>query len=170
MKTREMADDVVMKFMRQTLKEHHKELHEAKVNIEILFVEGEEGAPSVKEGGYDTFGRVKFYGEDDRKRGCPDALLIIDHSIWKDADGERAAMIDHLLQRIEVRKDDDGEIIRDSVGRPKLNKRKFDMRLNGFSEVVERNGSFAPEYQAAREIKDKYGNLLMWAESPAEVG
>jgi len=163
-RTYEMADGSAMNFMQQVLRKVHPELKEAKVNIDMEFVEGEEGAPAVKEGGYDTFGKVKIFNEADRKGGSPDARMLIDKTVWEQANADqREGIVDHLLQRLEVRKTEKGEIIRDSTGRPKMNRRKYDIRLAGFSVVAERNGENAPEVMAAKDIRDKYGQLLMWA-------
>ncbi len=167
----EMAGGPEMKFLQQLVKKIHKELETAQVNISLQFAVGEEGAPAVKEAGYDTFGKVKIFNEADRKGGSPDARLLIDKTVWDNASvDEREGMLDHLLQRLEARKTEKGEIIRDSSGRPKLNRRKYDMRMNGFSTVIERNGEHAPESKQWKGILDDHGQLLMWSKEPASVG
>jgi hypothetical protein len=162
----------VNELVQQTIKKHHPDLEECEASVMCLFADsGEAGVPAVKWHGYPAAAVIKKTSLKDRAQGMKDALITIDRRWWDDAyEDERAAVIDHELTHLEVVRDEQGAIESDDQGRPKFKLKLHDWQLGGFAVIAKRHGDAAPEVQMAKEFRDKYGQLLMWAEEKQAVG
>lgn len=165
-----MADGPTMALLQNVMKHYHNEMVEAQLTVDIQFWSDPEGAPSVKVGGYEEFGKVITFPWNHRAAGSPDARIIIDAQKWEYASaGEREAHLDNLLERLEVVKTEKGEILRDKANRPKLAKRKFDLRLQGFQRCLQDHSQISTEAKQWRELKGDFEQLPLFPENTAAV-
>lgn len=176
------ADDNVLSLARKVMNDNHEDLVKARVDIGVTFaISSKEDQPALKEHGQVTFGIAKIVAPKDRVRKSIDVELWIDGDEWgTDHAHVRYAKLDHLLQRIEVKKPkpkkkkknkaaqhgseeenqqhEESEFLVDAGGKAILRMRKPDLFVyGGFREVIERNGSSAPEcltLDHARRIMD----------------
>lgn len=164
------ADDSVMALVQKVMKDNHEDLVKARVDIGVTFaLSSKEEQPALKEHGAQSFGYMKIVPPKDRVRKNIDVELWLDGDEWgTDSDLTRYAKIDHLLQRIEVKKPkvkknkkgkpaahgsdeenqqhEESEFLTDAGGKAILKPRKPDLFVpGGYREVIERNGKHAPE-------------------------
>lgn len=176
------ADDSVMALVRKVMKDNHEELIRANVDIGVTFaLSAKENQPALKEHGQPTFGYTKIVAPKDRVRKSIDVELWLDGDEWGTDNAEaRYAKVDHLLQRVEVKKPkpkkpkkgkkavhgsdeenqqhEESEFVLDAGGKAKLQMRKPDLFVpGGYRGVIERNGKYAPEVMIldnARRLAD----------------
>lgn len=160
------ADDEAVDLIKSVMKKHHKKLHEAGVTIDAVFAcaeTDEDGNPKgnpVKLAGYVCAATIQRANLKQRALGHADAIITIDGDQWNDfSNEEREALIDHELTHM-VPQWEDGKLVTDDLGRPKLKTRLHDWQLGGFAEVVERHGQAALECQMIRRVEQKHGQLL----------
>lgn len=154
----------------------HKPVLDAKVNIEFLFAFGTRNdndelvSDAISKGGYRVLGLCRKTNEKERVAGRADVEITIDHDHWEKADeAQQKALLDHELNHIEVVTDEDGQVIRDGAGRPKIRLRKHDVEVGWFKIIAERNTSFSLEVTQARAIFDQHGQAFFpWLATEVE--
>lgn len=160
----EKADASVTKVLDKVIEKHFPDLKEAAPTIQAIMADAgvnadEEGVPAVKEFGRPVPAMIKQRSLKDRVAGFPDVELLIDKRKWDDADEkERQAVMHHALMRLEVRRDDAGQVVTDDIGRPKFGKRAHDWVLTGFHATAKTFGEHAVEVQEATsfQIQNQY--------------
>lgn len=176
------ADDGVMALVRKVMKDNHEELVRANVDVGVTFaLSAKDNQPALKEHGQPSFGYTKLVAPKDRVRKSIDVELWLDGDEWGTDDADiRYAKVDHLLQRIEVKKpkpkkpkagkkavhgtDEENqqhaeqEFLLDAGGKAVLKMRHPDLFVpGGYRSVIERNGKHAPEIlilDRARHLAD----------------
>jgi hypothetical protein len=188
----EVADKLIVAVMEKS----YGDLVAADVTVECLFANAgkyKDGTPkpAVKIGGVKTAVKVRVCTQEMRAAGSADARVIIDELMWDEMEQpERKALLDHALHHLQVIEEkpekkkkkrkkattnEDGEPLPDPPQNdypPKLqaSMRKPDWKIWGFMEVVKRHGAAAMETKQVEDFKDKWGQLFLWAQAPAEVG
>lgn len=145
------VDAIVGKIMHK----YHPELKEAGVTVDVLMASattnqaGESSGPPLKKNGYPCAALIKVTSLPDRCAGLADAMLKIDADQWKAlTDAQRAALVDHELTHLELKKDGNGVTKTDDLDRPKLMIKRHDVEIGWFHDVVRRHERDAPEYQS----------------------
>jgi hypothetical protein len=164
----EKADDDVYAFVEELLEENYPEHASAGTSFEICFgfapvgEEGEKVSCAIKENGYPTNGNTRICNLKERVMGRADAEITLDGDAWPDLSGEqRKAVLDHELYKLVVRRDIEGEFLFDTAGRPKLQKRQYDVHIGWFTAVAERNGDNSSERTQAKQLfNSKDGQIL----------
>jgi hypothetical protein len=151
----EKAKNATVELLGRIMKKYHPELHEAGVLVDVIMAlpttnsQGESTGPPLKKNGYPCAAIVKIVSLADRVAGLGDAMLKIDADEWKAmTDGQQAALIDHELTHLQLKRDGDGVAKTDDLGRPKLQIKRHDVEIGWFSDVVRRHERDALEYQA----------------------
>lgn len=177
--TYEQCGDNVLSVMNRMTKAHHPNLIAADVKIQCLFANAgkdKTGAhkPAVKRQGVACAAKVRIVSLKDRAAGNADAEIIIDENVWeKLSKEERDALFDHELEHLIPKTQGnakDAPVEFDDLGRPKLKIKPHDWEVWGFQSIVERHGKNALDFQCAQDFRDKFGQLLMWAEDKQLVG
>lgn len=170
-------DPQVMGLLDSVMEASHGELLTAEVTVGVEWAVRKEGDESDKPAltdkeGYPAVGRMRITPLKERLWNVPDAVLTIDREWWYlQDDEEQAAFLDRELQKIMIARDKDGCIRSDDVGRPVLAKRLYDVKVGWFLAVADRHGPRSIEVKQAREIREKYGQLLFgFADTPALAG
>lgn len=152
--------------------QHHGDLDEAEVTIGLLFAwpnEREEHA--LKHHGCPAAGLCKINALRDRVQGAPDATIVLDGKRWETlSETQRRALLDHELYHLEVRRDEDDQIVGDDHGRPKLRMRLHDREMGVFDAIVRRYGAEGSIDAAhVASVAEFHGQLLMaWAKEAKE--
>lgn len=160
-----MAEAILEEFL------SYKPIVEAKVKIDFLFAfaevsEDDEGDTKAKgfalmKHGIRALGITRKLGIKDRVMGRGDAEVCLDGDWWEEATpARRRALLDHELHHIEVKTDEEGEVLRDDLKRPKIKLRKHDVEVGWFAIVAGRHGSSSLEIEQAKLVMDSYGQLF----------
>jgi hypothetical protein len=156
-----MAEELMKEFP------SYKELIEAKVRIDFLFAfaevgeDGESKGDAITKHGIRALGVCRKLGVKDRVMGRADAEILLDGDWWEDAsEGQRRALLDHEMHHLVVCSDQEGQVIRDDLKRPKLKMRKHDVEVGWFALVAGRHGSNSLEIEQAKAVMDSYGQLF----------
>lgn len=166
----EMANGLMGRF------ETHALLVKAGVTIDFLFAHAKVDESSnepigfaLKHHGYRALGICRKLSLKDRAAGRSDAEIVIDGDWWRDAgDEEREALLDHELHHMAVCVNDSDAVLRDDLGRPRLNIRKHDFQVGWFHVIAERHNKWSIERQQARALMSSSGQLY-WPEITAAV-
>jgi hypothetical protein len=145
--------------------ETHKPILDAKVNIEFLFAYGERHpetdaliSDAITKHGFRCDGICRKTNAEERAAGRGDAVIMLDADWWEKADeAEQKALLDHELHHIDVCTDEEGKVIKDKGGRPRLRMRKHDVEIGWFKIIAERNGQMSGECRQAKVIMDHSG-------------
>lgn len=145
--------------------ETYKPVLDAKVNIEFLFARGERDpetdaivSDAITLRGFRALGTCRKTNSEERAAGRGDAVVMLDADWWEEADeAAQRALLDHELFHIDVCQDEDGIVIKDKGGRPRLRMRKHDVQVGWFKLVAERNGVHSLECKQAKSVMDTSG-------------
>ncbi len=144
----------------------HRQLVDAGVKVDVVFAladvgeDGEKKGVALKLHGIRALGITKIISLKNRVMGRGDAEISLDGDWWETASEEqRKALLDHELNHIEVKANDDGGVDTDDHLRPKLKLRKHDYEFGWFNIVAERHGKASIERQQAALIMDGAGQF-----------
>lgn len=166
--TKDKAPDGAINMVTAMMFEHHKDLHNAGVTVEVLFAsklnKDEEPEPPMMVRGHQALAKISITSDDDRLLGIADAKLVIDAVYgWdRQTEARRQAIIDHELTHLELVRDKDDQIKVDDHGRPKLKIRHHDWELTGFAEVCERHGEAAIEAREMTRWAEQWGQFALF--------
>ena len=153
------------------MREHHKELHDAGVTLAVNFAkagENSEGAkPALRREGHPIVATINKASEKETAQKRDDLLITIDGHKWKDITDEDAmkAEIDAVLCRVKIHREgntEDGKVLEDANGRPKMRYVDPDFRIVGYKENVERYHRKAPPSKALLEFKEQNSQLFLF--------
>lgn len=156
---------------------YHPQLRDAGVTVECLFAfattdeNGDTVGCAVKLHGYACKAVVRVLSLKDRTVGRGDVEIVIDGDNWDTwSEEERDALLDHELEHIELRVDNDGLVIRDDLERPKLRLRKHDHQFGWFDSIARRHGRASGEVAQALAFHDQYSQLwLPYLDTPDQT-
>ncbi len=136
----------------------YPDLADHKITVGVLMAhaprreDGEPTGPAIKFAGWPAAAIVKINSLRNRVEGMPDATIILDGDTWEQRPSdEQAAILDHELYHIQVRKDEDEQAVLDDACRPKLKLRPHDFQIGGFVAICHRHGAAALEHKAMSE-------------------
>lgn len=173
MATYRKSDPEVSALVADVMQSTYPELAEHGVTVEVMDAlakrnaeTGEPDGPAITHQGWPAMAVVKVNSQRDRAAGLCDARITVDGDEWpRWTDAVRRAVIDHELQHLELRVDEDGAVLLDDCNRPRLRLRPHDFQLGGFSAIVSRHGENAPEF---RSLESARKQLATWAPETTE--
>jgi len=139
------------------IRDHYPDLAEADVTIKYLFARAEGNGPALTHNGYQASAIVRINNLQKRVEGLTDATVAIDQEQWEDlSEQERAALLDHELMHLEVKRNEAKAIKYDDANRPMLRMRKHDWNHGGFLDIAKRHGENALDVQAIQAVHRKF--------------
>lgn len=158
MPTYRKASAEVNQIVEEMLEKYHGPLRESGIKIECLFAyaltddNGDSTGPALKLGGYACNAIVRVLNLKDRTVGRGDAEICIDGDQWDTwSDEQKAALIDHEIEHLELKVDGDNNVVRDDLDRPKLRLKKHDHQFGWFDSIARRHGAASFEVQQFRQ-------------------
>lgn len=155
-------------FLDDQLGKYHEDLQELDIRIGMRMVRAsrdESGAitaPAIMHAGHRCFATIKLVKAKERVFCDMDAIIDIDMDEWENMDDAmKAALVDHELCHVEIKRDKEGNVATDDDTRPILKLRPDAWYFTGFPEVLRRHGSASLEYQAIESIK-RLGDQLLF--------
>lgn len=160
--TYEKCPEAVHAILRRIINQHHPDLKESGVRVDLLFAQSDkEGVSAVKLHGYPKAAKVRKTTLKERTLGHGDAEIIIDRDHWEKIGADtQNALIDHELEHLAVKRDQSNRLVCDDAERPVIGLRLHDWELGGFRSIVERHGPSAIEHNNAQAFFDQYGQML----------
>lgn len=162
----------VGEIINRMIERYHGGLRDAGLTIDVLEARaktdgnGDSEAVALKLHGYPCAATIKISSYKDRVLGRGDALLTVDGDQWDTfTDEQKEALIDHELEHLELRTDNDGLLIRDDMDRPKLQMRRHDHQFGWFDAIVRRHGDASLESQQLKQFTEKRRQLWLPFES-----
>ncbi len=143
----------------ELIKDHYKDLQEAKISVQALFADGGEdeagGAiAALMHEGLPVAAQIKKTTVIERICGMADAVMQVDERVWNELDqASESALLDHELNHLVLEKDKDGILKCDAAKRPVITLRHHDVTLGIFHTIVKRYGMDSID---ARVIDDLY--------------
>jgi hypothetical protein len=165
----EKVDARVKELALEVLTKHdtHKPLLEAKLKIGYLFAlpgVDEDGNPvgdAIRHHGQKATGLARIINLRDRTAGREDCEVLLDKTAWEDMDEkQKLALLDHELHHFDIRIDNDGAVLRDDLGRPRLRMRQHDVEFGWFKLVAQRNGASSQERIQAASMMEHSGQYF----------
>lgn len=152
----------------------HKPLIAVPVLIDYVFAyadtddDGEPINDALTLHGYKCLGITRKLALKDRAMGRGDAEVCMDGDWWhKASPDEQAALLDHELHHVSVKRDKAGNIQFDDLNRPQIKLRKHDVEVGWFSVIAQRHGLASQERIQARRIMDSAGQFYWPDLAPA---
>lgn len=138
----------------------------AGVKIDYVFAlpsldaDGEPIGDAITHHGMPALGLCRIVSLKDRAKGNGDAEILLDQRYWEASpDAERAALLDHELHHLQLKRDKKNRVRSDDLGRPRLTMRKHDRQFGWFDAIARRHGPASAERRQAREIFTEAGQL-----------
>jgi hypothetical protein len=160
------CDGKTYQMIKSTMAQYHPDLAGADVTVRAVFAHNEDkdgnAVCAVKAHGHTAAAKIQVTSLQDRARGLADCKLTIDHYSWERmAESRRIALIDHELEHLELKTDDDG-VVYDDRNRPKLKCKLHDWLLAGFASIIERHGEAAVEHREMIRWQETWGQLSLF--------
>lgn len=163
----EKCPEDVVKVMEDLISKYYGDLAEVKLKVDLLFVhapspkDGEEKAPALKHHGYQAAAIVKINSLEQRVKGAGDVTIIIDGDEWPHwSERRQQAVLHHEINHVVIKRDADGNVLSDDIGRPRVKLKLHDWELGGFACIAEKYGDDAPEKEAMNHVANEYRQLL----------
>lgn len=138
--------------IKRVMEAYYPDLVEAGVTVDVLFASNPDESP-LKSRGYPAAAVIKSQSLAQRAIGDSDVLLKIDFHQWRDfTEEQKTALVDHELHHLEVTRDDEEQIKRDDLDRPKLKMKVHTAEAGIFAEVIERHGRNALDVVAGEHV------------------
>jgi hypothetical protein len=162
------AEPEILALLADVMKQHHGDLVEAGVTIEVFTAHakrdrnGAPKGPALKHHGTPALGTIRITSEEERIAGRKDAVMKLDGDEWPELPPEQqASLLDHEATHLLLVRDKEGNIELDDCFRPKLKMRPHDAELGLFYQCVERHGMNAVETKAYLPVHKKFTQLLL---------
>jgi hypothetical protein len=161
------CDANIYKLIDDVMHKYHRSLSDQSVTIHAVFAEKYDGdglqLPAIKFHGHDAAAKIQVTSLQDRARGLRDLKLTIDRYSWdRMTETRQIAMLDHELEHVEVKTDDDGIVVRDDLNRPKLRLKIHDWMLAGFASIIARHGEAAVEHREMVRWQEEWGQACLF--------
>jgi hypothetical protein len=147
---------------------YHHDLEEAAVKVDLVYTHTDQaGKPALLLHGWPCYAVVRIISLKDRAMGRGDAEIVIDKVKYEAmTTAQQDALLDHELQHLKTKVHDDGEVMRDSRKRPKLQMVEHDREYGWFDVIAERHGEASIEVQQSRLLQDQAGQLYFKFPAP----
>lgn len=174
MPTYSKASSEIHTMVKAIIAQHHPELRDAGVTIDVLVALAKRNKDGGKIGfavsryGHPCAAQVRVNPLRKRALGLADAEITIDGDEWTDwSETRRLAILDHELTHLQVRPGPEGEKFKtDDLRRPCLYCKPDDWYINGFRSIVDRYGEEAMEFETIRAFVDSHGQYCFGFAQP----
>lgn len=164
----EPAPEWAAKLAIKVAKKWHKELAEAGVTFDLVYVwadednDGEPKGPALRHQGYDANAIAQQTSLLHRSLGQADILIRLDAKEFEAmSDAKREALLDHELMHFEIKRDEIDAPVTDDLGRPKLKAVQHDFIAEGFTQIAKRHGKDSPEWDMANAVTPAWSQALL---------
>lgn len=140
----------------EVMKIHYTDLIEQELITDLIDAFDSSGGPAVTVHGVPAFASIRVMPLKDRAMGRGDVEITFDGYLFDNmTDNQKKALIDHELYHLETKRNKDGEIKRDDLGRVEYKLRPHDREFGWFDAIARRWGKDSVEYQqAVAMVKD----------------
>lgn len=134
----------------EVLEMYHGHLLEQNIIIDLIDCYEHSGKPAVMHHGHPAFAVIRVMPLKDRSMGRGDAEITFDARLVASMSrDEKMALIDHELHHLEIKRNKDGEVVRDDLNRTEYKMRHHDREFGWFDVVASRWGRHSIENKQA---------------------
>ena len=162
--TKELANDLLFRFAKHG---NYQEIIDNRVKLDILFAYGERDEDgnllqcALKHHGIEVDGICSVVNLKNRAAGRGDVEILLDADKWDVmGDAAREALLDHELYHIDFKRDKDGSVQLDDLGRPCIKMRAHDFEVGWFAAIAARHGDASGERRQAKAVMDQFGQYF----------
>lgn len=142
----------VQKMWKHVLDTYRRDLADAGVTTDILFASNLDDSP-LKSHGFPAAATIKIQPLKQRATGNADSLLCIDYHQWtRFTEAQRIALLHHEAVHLTLTLDDDNNVKRDDLNRPKMKLRVHDNECGIFTEVITQHGRDALDVHVSEQV------------------
>jgi len=143
--------------MEEVLAQYHTHLKDVSVIVDLIDAYDTAGGPAVMHHGLPAAAVVRVVPLKDRTMGRGDVEITFDgFVVGRMSDDEQRALIDHELYHLEIKRNKDGQIKLDDLGRTEFKLRPHDREFGWFDVIARRWGRHSLEVQQAISmVKDE---------------
>jgi hypothetical protein len=149
---------------KQLIELYHPDMDSAaaKVDIVMAFRDPDGDAPAMEKDGHRILGLASTIKLKDRVKGMGDCEIMLDGDAWENlTDKHKAALMDHELEHLEVKRDKIGDFVMDDLIRPVIKLRNHDRQFGWFDNIARRHRSDSMEVQQMQKLFLEVGQTYL---------
>jgi len=152
-KTYRKSNSLVRGLTEEVIEQFHPHLNDHSAIVDLIDAYDTTGGPAVMHHGLPAFAVVRAVPLKDRTMGRGDAEITFDGFLVGNLseDGQRA-LIDHELYHLEIKRNKDGQVKYDDLGRVEFKMRPHDREFGWFDSIARRWGRHSQEVRQAMEM------------------
>jgi hypothetical protein len=134
----------------EVMSQYYADLLDQDLSIDFVDAFDTSGKPAVTVHGVPASACIRVMPLKDRAMGRGDVEITFDGYLFdRMTENQKKALIDHELYHLETKRNKDGEIKRDDLGRVEYKLRPHDREFGWFDSIARRWGKDSHEYQQA---------------------
>jgi hypothetical protein len=134
----------------------------AKVDVVMAYRAPDSEEPAMVERGHRILGKASITKLKDRVKGMGDAEILLDGDMWEELlEKQKAALLDHELYHLEVKRDKTGEFVFDDLNRPLLKIREHDREFGWFDVIAQRHRGESTEIHQLQRLFAEAGQIYL---------
>jgi hypothetical protein len=163
----------IASLVQDVMKIYYTDLLEQNIKIDLIDAYDSMGGPAVTVHGLPAAASIRVLSLKDRIMDRGDVEITFDGYV---VDGfskdEKMALIDHELYHIETKRNKDGQIKYDDIGRVEYKLKPHDREFGWFDAVARRWGKNSQEYKQANEMvsDEDFARIYLGDGEPSETG
>ena len=152
-KTYRKSSNLIRGLMEEVVEQFHPHLNDHSAIIDLIDAYDTAGGPAVMHHGIPAYAVVRAVPLKDRTMGRGDCEITFDGFMVGNLseDGQRA-LIDHELYHLEIKRNKDGQVKFDDLGRVEFKMRPHDREFGWFDSIARRWGRHSMEVRQAMEM------------------
>lgn len=159
--------------VQEVMKVYYTDLLEQNIKIDLIDAYDSTGGPAVTVHGLPAAAAIRVLSLKDRIMDRGDVEITFDGYV---VDGftrnEKMALIDHELYHIETKRNKDGQIKYDDIGRVEYKLKPHDREFGWFDAIARRWGKDSQEYQQANKMvnDEDFSRVYLGTGEPSDTG
>lgn len=163
-KTYRKSSTLIRGLMEEVVEQFHPHLKDHSAIIDLIDAYDTGGGPAVLHHGLPAYAVIRTVPLKDRTMGRGDAEITFDGFMVGNLNEDaQRALIDHELYHLEIKRNKDGQVKFDDLGRVEFKIRAHDREFGWFDNIARRWGRYSMEVRQAMEMvrEDEFRELYL---------
>lgn len=151
------SNSIIRSLMQEVAHQYHPYIEEYSAIVDLVDCYNTSGGAAVTHNGLPALAVIRVVPLKDRTMGRGDVEITFDGAaVGHLTEDEQRALIDHELYHLEIKRNKDGQVKYDDLGRVEFKLRPHDREFGWFDAIAARWGKYSIEVkQAVGMIKDE---------------